>query len=111
MLERLNQMGWEQLRESNVPMWLRALSSEDRITRNAAFKELEHFLVPWEALELCAYESEQILELAGREVIARTVPFIIDLLAFEMTQDKELLLLLLNELLGYEDGEKCLEEA
>src|SRR5258708_3065377 len=110
MLENLDQVAWERIGAKEVPEWLRALCSADRIKRNAAFKELEYYLVPWEAQELCAFGSEQLLELVSREAIIRTIPFLIELLGVEEIGDKELLLLLLTELLDFRNGEICLEE-
>jgi hypothetical protein len=60
-------------------------------------------------LELCAYEPEQLLDLVSREAIVRTIPFLIELLDAEIIQEKELLLLLLDELVGYKSGEICLD--
>jgi hypothetical protein len=110
MLEKLEQIGWKDLDASDVPNWLRNLTSPDRKTRNSAFKKLERYLVPWEALELCSYEPKQLLGLIRRDTIVLVVPFLIELLGIETIQDKELLLLLLDELLGYKNGEVCLEK-
>jgi hypothetical protein len=46
----------------------------------------------------------------SREAIIHIVPFLIELLGTEEIRDKELLLLLLTELLDFRNGEICLEE-
>src|SRR5262245_55116487 len=103
MLENLERIPWSEFGSSHIPILIRNLTLPERKARNDSFKELEHFLAPWEAFELGVYQHEALLNLVKRRSIVLSIPFLFELLEADATQDKELLLWLLEELLRYGD--------
>src|SRR5262249_37354892 len=95
-----DQIDWRRLGNPRISNWLEQIASTDDKTRRTAMQELKDAVAPWELLDGFG-STKDLMRIAESQIPEAVIPFLLETLKRDETQDKGFILEILFDLSRY----------